>query len=242
MPSPWALSETSDFVKNRGRSDIARQCYDAMTTGVLGTTVDHVKALSLRAAGSMSLPPYLEPEVYGPTGLGRESSRSSEEDGEHDLFKLSPVGEVLRRAAEEGAGVLAVGRCVVCGCEPWCHRRHALALTRTGRPWVRYEGWLLKESGVGPLSSYRSRYFVVAGGKLEYYTEVAAKVSLKNAEGQSLGLTLQHANIVTKVDAGLALQQKALFAGSHVESAVLAAPRLLELPRPPSAPPRLLGR
>lgn len=33
-------------------------------------------------------------------------------------------------------------------------------------------------------------------------------MSLKNAEGQSLGVTLQHSNIVTKVDAGLALQQK----------------------------------
>ena len=157
-----------------------------MTTGVLlGSTVDQRNGFKFaRRWRSMSLPPYLEPEVYGPTGLGRESSRSSEEDGEHDLFKLSPVGEVLRRAAEEGAGVLAVGRCVACGCEAWCHRCHALALTRTGRPWVRYEGWLLKESGVGPLSSYRPRYFVVAGGKLEYYKEEAAKVT------RTLDLTL----------------------------------------------------
>ena len=80
-------------------------------------------------------------------------------------------------------------------------------LARTGRPWVRHEGWLLKESG-GPMSSYQPRYFVVAGGKLEYYKEESAKVSLKNAEGQSLGVTLQHSNIVTKVEAGLALQQK----------------------------------
>ena len=58
------------------------------------------------------------------------------------------------------------------------------------------------------MSSYQPRYFVVAGGKLEYYKEESAKVSLKNAEGQSLGVTLQHSNIVTKVDAGLALQQK----------------------------------
>ena len=54
------------------------------------------------------------------------------------------------------------------------------------------------------MSSYQPRYFVVAGGRLEYYKEEAPKVSLKNAEGQSLGVTLQHSNIVTKVDAGLA--------------------------------------
>ena len=41
-------------------------------------------------------------------------------------------------------------------------------------------------------------------------------MSLKNAEGQSLGVTLQHSNIVTKVDAGLALQQKALQEGDVV--------------------------
>jgi len=121
-----------------------------------------------------------------------EGTRTGEEDNEPDLIKLSPVGEVLRRATEAGSGVLSIGR-----------------------PWVRHEGWLLKESG-GPMSSYQPRYFVVAGGKLEYYKEESAKVSLKNAEGQSLGVTLQHSNIVTKVEAGLALQQKALQEGDVV--------------------------
>jgi S1-C subfamily serine protease len=80
---------------------------------------------------------------------------------------------------------------------------------------VRHEGWLLKESG-GPMSSLQPRFFVVIGGKLEYYKEETTKVSLKNAEGQPLGCTLQHSNVVTKVDAGLAQQQKALQEGDVV--------------------------
>ena len=39
------------------------------------------------------------------------SARNTEEDDEPDLLKLSPVGEVLRRASEAGSGVLSVGRC-----------------------------------------------------------------------------------------------------------------------------------
>lgn len=66
------------------------------------------------------------------------------------------------------------------------------------------------------MSSLQPRFFVVIGGKLEYYKEETTKVSLKNAEGQPLGCTLQHSNVVTKVDAGLAQQQKALQEGDVV--------------------------
>ena len=45
--------------------------------------------------------------------------------------RMSYARQVLRRATEAGSGVLSVGR-----------------------PWVRHEGWLLKESG-GPMSSYQ---------------------------------------------------------------------------------------
>ena len=45
--------------------------------------------------------------------------------------RVSYARQVLRRATEAGSGVLSVGR-----------------------PWVRHEGWLLKESG-GPMSSYQ---------------------------------------------------------------------------------------
>ena len=131
-------------------------------------------------------------------------ARISEDDNEPDLLKLSPVGEVLHRATEAGSGVLSAGRCVSpTGWSPpgvhvhisralvahitepgWCHLMpHTSAsqpslITRAGRPWVRHEGWLLKESG-GPMSSYQPRYFVVAGGKLEYYKEEAPKVRVR---------------------------------------------------------------
>ena len=39
-------------------------------------------------------------------------ARNSDDDNEPDLLKLSPVGEVLRRATEAGSGVLSIGRCV----------------------------------------------------------------------------------------------------------------------------------
>ena len=61
------------------------------------------------------------PDFAGSIGLGKRSvakeegasARSTEEDDEPDLLKLSPVGEVLRRASEAGSGVLSVGRCAI---------------------------------------------------------------------------------------------------------------------------------
>ena len=61
------------------------------------------------------------PDFAGSIGLGKRSvakeeganARNTEEDDEPDLLKLSPVGEVLRRASEAGSGVLSVGRCAM---------------------------------------------------------------------------------------------------------------------------------
>ena len=100
-----------------------------------------------------------------------ERHSGGEEEHEPDLLKLSPVGEVLRRATEAGSGVLSIGR-----------------------PWVRHEGWLLKEGGL--TSSYSARFFVVVGGKLEYYKEETSKVSLKNCENQPLGVSLGNYNVL----------------------------------------------
>ena len=61
------------------------------------------------------------PDFAGSIGLGKRSvakeeganARNTDEDDEPDLLKLSPVGEVLRRASEAGSGVLSVGRCAM---------------------------------------------------------------------------------------------------------------------------------
>ena len=83
-------------------------------------------------------------------------------DHELTFVSLSGPAEALHRATESGSGMLA-----------------------TGRPWVRQEGWLLKESsGLG--GGWQLRYFVVAGDRLEYFKEEVTKLSLR--PGERLGV------------------------------------------------------
>ena len=127
----------------------------------------------------------------GPSG---EEEREQQEHAAGSLLKLSPVGEVLRRATEAGSGVLSIGR-----------------------PWVRHEGWLLKEGGL--TSSFQARFFVVVGGKLEYYKEEAAKLNMKNVGDTPLGVVVGNSNVISKVEqVGLAQQQKSLLEGDVVIS------------------------
>ena len=78
----------------------------------------------------------------------------------------------------------------------------------TGRPWVRQEGWLLKESsGLG--GGWQLRYFVVAGDRLEYFKEEVTKLSLR--PGERLGVDVDKGNLVSRAaPGGAAASQRAL--------------------------------
>ena len=108
-------------------------------------------------------------------------------DTDHELtfVSLSGPAEALHRATESGSGMLA-----------------------TGRPWVRQEGWLLKESsGLG--GGWQLRYFVVAGDRLEYFTEEVTKLSLR--PGERLGVDVDKGNLVSRAaPGGAAASQRAL--------------------------------
>ena len=97
-------------------------------------------------------------------------------DASHLFTKLllGPA-EALYKTTEGGSGVLTVDR-----------------------PWVRHEGWLLKEAGMA--GSWHPRYFAVRGDVLEYFKEETAKLSVKGDE--RLGLSLDHSNVVMGVERG----------------------------------------
>ena len=110
-----------------------------------------------------------------------------EDSADHELtfVSLSGPAEALHRATESGSGMLA-----------------------TGRPWVRQEGWLLKESsGLG--GGWQLRYFVVAGDRLEYFKEEVTKLSLR--PGERLGVDVNKGNLVSRAaPGGAAASQRAL--------------------------------
>ena len=110
-----------------------------------------------------------------------------EDSADHELtfVSLSGPAEALPRATERGSGMLA-----------------------TGRPWVRQEGWLLKESsGLG--GGWQLRYFVVAGDRLEYFKEEVTKLSLR--PGERLGVDVDKGNLVSRAaPGGAAASQRAL--------------------------------
>lgn len=90
---------------------------------------------------------------------------------------LSPAATAVANATESGRGVLAVGR-----------------------PWVQFEGWVLKESGA-LTGGWHVRYFVVTGDRLEYFKEEKIKLELKPGESaimllDALGLELDSTNVL----------------------------------------------
>jgi hypothetical protein len=93
----------------------------------------------------------------------------------NDLSDLSPPAAAAQRATEAGHGVLAVGR-----------------------PWVQFEGWVLKESGA-LTGGWHLRYFVVSGDRLEYFREEKVKLEPKPGESASTflaSLSLDQTNVV----------------------------------------------
>lgn len=100
-----------------------------------------------------------------------------------DLADLSAPAAAVQRATEAGTGVLAVGR-----------------------PWVQFEGWVLKESGA-LTGGWHLRYFVVSGDRLEYFKEEKLKLEVKPGESAStllaaLSLELDQTNVVCIANSG----------------------------------------
>ena len=96
----------------------------------------------------------------------------------NELSDLSPPAAAVQRATEAGHGVLAVGR-----------------------PWVQFEGFVLKESSGTLGSGWHLRYFVVSGDRLEYFGEERVKLELRPGDEpgsllSALGLAVDHTNVV----------------------------------------------
>ena len=78
-----------------------------------------------------------------------------------DFADLAGPAAAVQRACDAGVGLLAVGR-----------------------PWVQYEGWVLKESGA-LTGGYHTRFFVVSGDRLEYFSETKCKLEVSHAAAQT---------------------------------------------------------
>ena len=112
----------------------------------------------------------------------------SAKEGEATLLRQlhGAPAESVYKATEGGCGLLSIDR-----------------------PWVRHEGWLLKEAGLA--SSWHPRYFAVSGDMLEYFKEEAIRVSAPRPD-EGLGIELDHSLVVTTIVRGGA-SQKALAVG-----------------------------
>ena len=116
---------------------------------------------------------------------------------------LSAVAEAVHRATESGCGVLSVGR-----------------------PWVLYEGWVLKEAGL--TGGWHLRYFVVSGERLEYFKE--ERVRHDPAPGEpalsvltATGCSLDRTNVVTApatLHKGVGLQEGDVVVGINNEPVI----------------------
>lgn len=94
-----------------------------------------------------------------------------------DELLSAPAAAVQRATEASGVGLLAVGR-----------------------PWVQYEGWLLKESGA-LTGGYHLRFFVVSGDRIEYFSEQKSKLEVRSNETAAtvlttLGLEVDRTNVV----------------------------------------------
>ena len=90
---------------------------------------------------------------------------------------LSGPALAVYRATDSGCGVLSIGR-----------------------PWVQYEGWVLKEGGLA--GGWHLRYFVVSGDRIEYFREERVKLDLPpdtsaSAAMAAVGVELDRSNIVS---------------------------------------------
>ena len=93
----------------------------------------------------------------------------------NETKELSAPAAAVQRTTEAGHGCLSVGR-----------------------PWVQFEGWMLKESGA-LTGGWHLRYFVVSGDRLEYFKEEKLKIDVKPGDRgalASLGFELDQTNVV----------------------------------------------
>ena len=76
----------------------------------------------------------------------------------NETKELSAPAAAVQRTTEAGHGCLSVGR-----------------------PWVQFEGWMLKESGA-LTGGWHLRYLVVNNDSIEYYREEKVKLEIKSGE------------------------------------------------------------
>jgi len=121
---------------------------------------------------------------------------------------LSGPADAVQRATEAGCGVLSVGR-----------------------PWVQFEGFVLKEGGLG--GGWHLRYFVVSGDRLEYFKE--EKVKHDSPSLSAMGVVVDQTNVVVTVpqpratglqlgDVVIGVNGEAVLGRGRVDEALKSAP------------------